>query len=421
MSSKKKSSSKKALRPIPAPSLGAALIGKEEEKLALQVLRSRALFRYYGPDPKRPPMMVATLEKEFRKLSGAKYALAVTSGTAALEAALGALGVGPGDEVIVPAWSWISCFTAIVRVGGKPVLAEINDTLSLDPKEIARLTTPRTKAVLVVHFQGVAADMDPIIAEAKKAGIAVLEDCAQSPGVIYKGKRIGTIGDIGIYSFQHNKTITSGEGGMLVTNNPRLYERAVRMSDLGQMRPYHAQQVPPSEPGFAGSQFRMPEIIGALALAQVRKLDKIRKHCRKLNARIMKKIGKLPGIKFRTIPDPKGDSGFEIYFWPATKELRDAFRNKLIEAKIPCTQMTGTYAQYRREYVVTGLAHAPSATPFPVGPGWPAKGYRQEDFPVTEDLAPRFVVLPIGMNFTEADADRIAAAVVQIHRELGIS
>ncbi len=407
-------------RAIPAPSFGSALIGKEEEALVLEVLRSKSLFRYYGSDPAHPPAMVATLEKEFRALVGTRFALAVTSGTAALEVALGALGVGPGDEVILPVWSWISCFTAIVRMGATPVLAEIDETLCLDPSEINRLRTPRTKAVLVVHYQGVAADMESIMAFTRKAGIAVLEDCAESPGVRYREKRVGSLGGIGIFSFQHHKTMTSGEGGMVVTGDPRLFERAVRMHDIGQVRDFHARQFDPKEPAFSGSQFRMSELTGAVALAQMRRLESIRAKCRKLSARLMQQIGDLPGLKFRKIPDPKGDSGFEIYFWLANGALRDSFRQHLSQAKVPCQQLTGTYAQYRRPYVISGLAHSPKATPFPVGAGWPAKGYRAEDFPRTEDLIQRFIAIPVGANYTPADVDYIGASIRRIHeKEIG--
>src|SRR5438045_2589213 len=170
------------LRPRPRLGLGSALLGKEEEQLVLQVLHSRDLFRYYGHDPQSPPQMTATLEKEFREKVGTKYALAVTSGTAALEVALAAMGIGPGDEVIVPAWSWISCFTAIVRVGALPVLAEIDDTFCLAPGEITRLRNDNTKVVLVVHYQGASADMEKIAAEAHSNGLRILEDCAEAVG-----------------------------------------------------------------------------------------------------------------------------------------------------------------------------------------------------------------------------------------------
>lgn len=405
-------------RVIPPPALGWALMGVEEEQLVLEVLRRKALFRYYGPDPQSPPPMVATLEREAAVLIGTRFALAVTSGTAALEVALGALGVGPGDEVIVPAWSWVSCFTAVVRVGGRPVLAEVDDTLCLAPGEITRLRTARTKAALVVHFQGVAADLEALLAEARAAGIALLEDCAESPGASYRGRRVGSMGEIAIFSFQQQKTITSGEGGLVVTNDPRLYERAVRMHDLGQFRDFHAQQLPAGEPAFCGSQFRMSELTGAVALAQLRKVDRIREHCRRLSRRLRDQIGDLRGLQLRRIPDPDGESGFETYFWVATTGLRDAFRARLKDAGIPCDQMTGTYAQYRRPYVATGLAHAPGATPFAVGPDWPARGYRAEDFPRTEDLIHRFVVIPVGVNHTEADIDYIATILRRSHAEL---
>lgn len=383
----------------------------------LEVLRSKALFRYYGPNPKAPPSMVATLEREYAELVGVRFALGVTSGTAALEVALGALGVGPGDEVIIPAWSWVSCFTSVVRVGAKPVLAEVDETLCLAAGEVTRLRTARTKAVLVVHFQGVAADLEPLLAEARAAGIALLEDCAESPGAVYRGKRVGAWGDIAIFSFQQQKTITSGEGGLVVTNDPRLYERAVRMHDLGQYRDFHASRQAAAEPAFCGSQFRMSELTGAVALAQLRKLERIRSHCRRMSLRLRDQIVRLSGLTLRRIPDELGESGFETYFWVKTPEIRDAFRNRLKDAGIPCDQMTGTYAQYRRAYVASGLAHAPGATPFLVGAGWPERGYRAESFPKTEDLIHRFVVIPVGVSHTEADMDYIAAVIRQAHAD----
>jgi len=163
-------------RPRPLLGYGAAWIGEEEKALLGTVIESRTPFRYYGSSPETSPPMAATLERELAEVVGTRFALAVTSGTAALETALGALGIGPGDEVILPAWSWVSCFTAVVRSGAKPVLAEINDTFCLDPAEIDRLATPRTKAVLVVHYQGAAAEMDEILQAARRQGIAVLED-----------------------------------------------------------------------------------------------------------------------------------------------------------------------------------------------------------------------------------------------------
>ena len=407
------------LRPRPPLGLGAALIGKEEEELVLQVLRNQEPFRYYGHDPSRPPAMAATLEKEFAEKFGFKYALAVTSGTAALECALAALGVGPGDEVILPAWSWISCFTAVVRVGATPVLAEIDETFCLAPGEISRLVTPRTKCVIVIHFQGVAADMEKLSAEAHSHGLHLLEDCAEAVGATYKGKSVGTYGEIAIFSFQYHKFMTSGEGGMVATNDPVLYERSVRFHDIGMVRPHHSQIVKPAVPAFAGSQFRMTELCAAMALAQLRKVDFIKAHCRRMSARIMEQIKDLKGLAPRRIPDPSGDTGFEIYLSLPTKELATQFMQKLEAMNVNAKKTTFTYCHYAREYCQTGDAHAPAASPFRQQfKEWPAKGYRREDFPRTEAIVHTFLAIPIGMRYADEDADYIAAAVRQVHAEL---
>lgn len=413
--------SKKTLRPRPKTGLGERLIGAEEEKLLLEVIRSRKLFRYTYDLPREAQgKMSATLEREACALMGVKYALCVSSGTGALEASLSAMGIGPGDEVILPAWSWVSCFTAIVRVGALPVLAEIDETLNLAPGEIMRLTNQRTKAVLIMHYQGVAADMEPLMKEARDAGIRVLEDCAQSPGAIYHGKRVGSFGDMGIYSFQINKTMTSGEGGMIVTSDPDLYERAVRMHDLGFFRDAHRIHMEPRLPDFCGGQYRMNEITAAVALAQLRKLDFIRNHCRELSARILRRIGSLSGLVLRRIPDPKGDSGFEIYFYLPTPELAKTFSERLKEKNVNCTKTTGTYCQYTRGYCVNRLAFSPAASPFRDFQEWPAPGYRACDFPRTESLAHRFVCLPLGVLYTSDDADYIAEAVEETYDEMGL-
>jgi dTDP-4-amino-4,6-dideoxygalactose transaminase len=406
------------LRPRPVPGLGGAALGPEEEALVLDVLRRRELFRYYGNDPQRPPPMAATLEQEAAALLGVDYVLAVSSGTAALEVVLGAAGIGPGDEVIVPAWSWISCFTSVVRCGARPVLAEVDASLCLDPQEIARLKTPRTKAVLVIHYQGAAADLEAIVLAAHRRGLFVIEDCAEAPGATYRGRRVGTWGDAAIFSFQHNKPMTAGEGGLIATRDLRLYERAVRLHDLGQYRSPHAAVTPAREPAFAGGQYRMSELTAAVALAQLRKLDAIRDHCRALKARITARLARLPGITLRPLADDAGDFGFEIYFYARTAEAAAAFRSQLDARNVWCQQRTGTYPQYRRDYVQTGLAANPALSPFREMSPWPAAGYRAEDFPRTEDLTTRFVALPLGWRYTAEDADHIAASVEAVHAAL---
>ena len=408
-----------ALRTRPVPGLGLAAIGAEEEALVLDVLRSKALFRYASLDPATPPAMTARLEKEFRDYIGTDYALAVTSGSGALEVAMAAAGIGPGDEVIVTAWSWIACVTSIVRVGARPVLAEIDDSLNLDPAEIARLVTPKTRAVLVIHYQGAPADMLRIQHEAHRRGLFVIEDCAQSIGSSYRGRKVGTWGDIATFSFQANKTMTSGEGGMIVTRDGWLYERAVRFHDLGNYRPYHAAIQPARGEAFAGGQFRMSEVTAAVALAQLRKLDGLRAHCRALRARIVPRVTGLAGLTLRRSGDDDGDFGFELYLFFKDATVAAAFRDKLDARNVNCGARTGTYPQYHRDYVKNGRAHAPSASPFRDIKPWPAPGYRAEDFPRTEELTKRFVAIPLGWLYTEADADHIADSVVAVWKEMG--
>lgn len=402
----------------PALGLGSAALDEQEENAALAVLRSRNLFRYYGDDPAKPPTRVADLEFAAAAWIGTDYALATSSGTTALETALGAIAVGPGDEVIVPAWSWLSCVTAIVRMGARPVLAEIDDTLCIDPREIERLTTEKTRAVLVVHFQGVAADMAPIIKAAHRRGLFVVEDCAEAPGARYRGRPVGTWGDVAMFSFQHNKPMTAGEGGLLVTRDIRTYERAVRLHDLGQYRPHHHAITPPQQPAFSGSNYRMSELTAAIALVQMQKVEAILKHCRKLQARVQEQVGELSGITWRSIPDPNGDFGFEMYFYLDDADAVQPFRDALDARKVNCQPRTGTYPQYHREHMLTGRTHHPASSPFREIKPWPAPGYRAEDFPITEDLTKRFIAIPIGWRYTEADADHIAASLKAVHGEV---
>lgn len=410
------------VRKHPPKGQGVAMIDGDEESLVLEVLRSQRPFRYsYDLPPENQGAMAATLEREVASEMNVAHALAVTSGTAALEVALGAMAIGPGDEVILPAWSWISCFTAIIRVGARPVLAEIDETFCLAVGEISRLRTPKTKAVLIVHYQGTAADMDPLVREAREAGIFVLEDCAEAIGASYKGKPVGSIGHIAIYSFQAQKVITSGEGGMVVTNNSLLYERAVRMHDLGLFRPFHARLVAPKEVPFAGGQYRMNELTAAMALAQFRKLAHIRAVCQEHFRKITEALIHLSNLEFRRVPDPAGNLGIEIYFFLGSAELAEAFSRRLDELGVNSAKATGTYCQYEREYCLNRKAHSEGASPFKTFEDWPAPGYRASDFPRTEDLVHRFVALPLGVKYSDDDVNHIIQSVIAVHAELRLN
>lgn len=407
--------SDETLRPRPQLGLGAAWIGDEEEALVLDVLRRKELFRYYGNDAKNPPPMATTLETEFAARVGATFALAVTSGTAALECALAAVGVGPGDSVIVPAWSWISCFTAVVRLGAVPILAEVDGSFCLAPGEIARLRRPDTKAAIVVHYQGVAGRLNELLAECETCGVTLVEDCAESPGATYFGRNVGTLARVGSFSFQYNKSVTCGEGGMVVTDDPALYERAVRMHDLGLVRAPHLAALggQTTQTPFCGTNFRMTELQAAVALAQFRKLDAIVAHCKRLKSIVMGHACGLDGLCERPLADPAGDQAFELYFHLPTPEIADAFRGELTARNVHAGKVTGTYCHYARPYCQPHCTTNPDAVVLPEP--WPAPGYRAEDFPRTEAIVQRHLAIPLGVLFTDEDADYIGRSIVAVH------
>src|SRR5437763_11132494 len=300
-------------KPLKASYWGPEYYGEEEQQQLDEVLSSRSPFRWYGPNG-RIPMKVLTFEKEFAERMQTRYTLAVTSGTAALQCAVNALQVGPGDEVILPAWTWHSCYTAILLAGGLPVFAEIDKSFNIDPDDIENHITPRTKAIMVVHLQGNPADLDRILPIARKHNLRIIEDCAQSLGASYKGRPVGSIGDIGIYSLQLNKTITAGEGGAVVTNDPVLFERASRFHDLGALRAPHEKIVGKAQGDwFIGSQFRMNEFSGGVLLAQLRKLDTIVGAIRANARRVYDGVRDLPGIRVRKLPDPAGEPGSAVF------------------------------------------------------------------------------------------------------------
>ena len=272
---------------------GAELIGKEEIKEVMDVLRTGVFARYAFDKERQGICKVRDFEKAFAKYCGAKYALGVTSGSSALKVALTALDVGPGDEVICPAFTFMATYEAVLEVGAIPVMADIDDTLNLDPDDIPNKITPRTKAVIPVHMCGAPARIDKIMKVAKKHKLLVLEDNAQGCGASFKGKKLGTFGDMGIFSFDHYKTITTGEGGMVITDDLDLYHRAEWYHDHGHD---HLSPVSRALDGrtILGFNYRMNELQGAIGLAQLRKLNRVIAAQRKNKAAIKEMLAPIP-------------------------------------------------------------------------------------------------------------------------------
>ncbi|MHC4425301.1 MAG: DegT/DnrJ/EryC1/StrS family aminotransferase [Planctomycetota bacterium] len=338
--------------------IGPQFFDKSEEQALLEVLESRSPFRFWG---QRKLSKVLRFEEKFAEYMGTSLALGVTSGTAALDCAVAGLGIGPGDEVIVPAYTWWSDYTCVVHAGALPVFADIDRTLNIDPKDFERKITPRTKAVIAVHLLGTPCDMDPIMQTAREHGVAVLEDCAQCVGGSYHGKKLGSIGDVGIYSFQVSKMITSGEGGALVTSDPVIYERAARFHNMGLMWGVFLDRVKPRRvQAFAGENFRMSEFTGAVLGAQLSKLDTMLAQLRGNANAIYNGIEEIAGIRLRHRPDPEGDIGKGVFFEMQDKVARDRCIRKLRKRKVPASTLGGSVLLPIHESVINKRTRHPN-------------------------------------------------------------
>lgn len=403
--------------PLKAGFFGTSYYGAEESRELEDVVRLRQPFRWYGPGSE-PPQKAATFEKEFAHRMQARFALAVTSGSAALQVAVAALEIGPGDEVILPAWTWYSCYNAIVLAGALPVFAEIDESFNIDPADIERKITPQTKAIMAVHLQGNPAALDHILAIAKSRHIRVIEDCAQSVGASFHGKPVGSHGDIGIYSLQINKTITSGEGGAVVTDDPVLFERASRYHDLGGFRPPHEHLVGKAKlDWFVGNQFRMSEFTGGVLVAQLRKLDSIVEPLQTNARRIYDSLRDLPGIKLRHRPDPAGDLGSGVFVGFDTKEQCQRFRAAMKAENVPAHGPGGSEILPVQPHI----EHKRT-----VHPAWPsftsergrAIQYGAACCPRTIDILDRFAGVSMHPKFTAADADDVLAAIRKVYPQV---
>ena len=388
-------------RPLAGRNWGPLYYDEAERGHLNDVLEGRNPFRWNNAADKSK---VATFEREFAARMKTPHALAVTSGTAALHVAMAALAIGPGDEVILPAWTWYSCYNAIVQAGALPVFAEIDDSFNLDPGDLEHRITPQTKAIMAVHLQGNPADMDRILAIARKHRVKVLEDGSQSVGASYKGRPLGSMGDIGIFSLQQSKTITAGEGGAVVTSDPLVFERACRFHDVGTMRG------PGGKVGFIpGLNYRVNEFTGGVLLAQIRKLDTIIGSVRANAARVYAGVREIRGVQLRHLPDPAGELGTGVFLKFANREQRERYSAAMRAEGVPVMPPNGSVVLP----VVPEIEQKVTVTS-----AWPsfssARGrsirYGKECCPRTIEILGRYAGVMMGPKYTEADtADAIKA------------
>ena len=294
-------------KPLPLEFPGVHYMGEEEITAVNRVLRARSPFRYYGVEFQGE---TAKFEEEFASFLEVRHALAVSSGTGALHTALSALGAGPGQEIIVPAYLWVSVAAAVVNHGAIPVAADIDDTFCLDPGAAERSITQKTAGIILVHMSGAAADADPIRRLADAHGLFLLEDCAQCAGGGVNGRKAGTFGDMAIFSFQMNKNMTAGEGGCVMTNDARLHARAVACHDLGYARDASGRLIF-DQPDLClwGKGYRMDELRAAVLRVQLQRLPQTTRAMRHSKYRIRRALEAYPQARLRGIADPAGDTG----------------------------------------------------------------------------------------------------------------
>lgn len=286
---------------------GSYCIGDEERREVLDVLNSGHLFRYgdlSDPDFKHK---VYTFEREFAEYCGVKHALATSSGSGSILISLLAAGVKPGNEVIVPAYTFVASYSATIFAGAIPVLTEIDESLCIDPNDVERRITPKTSAIMPVHMLGNPCDMDAITEIANRHGLRIIEDACQACGGAYKGRKLGSIGDLGTFSLNIFKTITAGDGGVVITDRDDLYERAFALHDQGHTPNRAGVQV--GSRCILGLNLRVNELMGAVALAQLRKIDSIITTLREKKAKFKQMIADLDGFQFRILNAPEGECG----------------------------------------------------------------------------------------------------------------
>lgn len=376
------------------PGPGMELIGEEEKRELLEVLESGYLFRYGSPDNPAFKAKVYTLEQEVAKLVGVRYAVAVNSGTSALHVALSGLGVGPGDEVIVPGYTFIASMSAVIYARAIPILAEVDRTLNLDPADVRRKITPRTKAIMAVHMLGNPARLDELKAIADEKGLLLLEDCAQAFGASYKGRMVGSIGHAGTYSFNIFKTITAGDGGMVVTDDETLYRRFFGFHDQGHSPLRMGVEV--GKRPFVGLDFRMTEVAAAILLAQLRKLDAIKAHLHANKRRLKAAIADLPGIEFREITDPEGECATLLTVFLPTEEIA---RRVAQELGTKVVADSGWHVYANMEQILEKRTVTPEGCPFtcPYYKGGEVK-YWKGMLPQTDALLARAINISIGVS-----------------------
>lgn len=393
---------------------GGLHIDEKEEAAVLEVLRSKRLFRYYGPFESESKALL--LEERFAAAAETDYCLVLNSCTNGLLTALIAAGVQPGDEVIIPAYTFVASAAAVVAANAVPVLAEIDDSFTIDPSGIEKNITKKTRAIMPVHMRGEACSIEDVLEIADRYDLRVIEDAAQANGGTYKGKALGSYGDAGCFSFQYHKIITGGEGGAITTNDKELIERAKSIHDTGaNWRNAAEKKDRGSYPRFPGYNFRMTELTAAVILVQLEKRNMLLENMRAAAARIRSAVHDFPAIQLRRLHDPEGGTGICCMFTApdtATAVLTaEALQAEGIDASVMGREGVPDWHIYKYwDHILKKRGNNDSGYPFSLTD----REYSEDMCPRTLDLLSRVVHLNVSPDYSSDDVSEICEGISKV-------
>lgn len=405
--------------------LGPQEIGREEIDAVVEVLKGKNLFRY---GVSSGDSFVSRLEELFKEKAGVEHVLAVNSGTSALIAGLIGVGVSQGDEVLVPAYTYIATAAAVLSLGAFPVVVEIDESFTMDPEDMERKISPRTKAIIPVHMRGVPCEMEKIMEVARARKLMVLEDCAQANGGFFQGRALGTWGDAGAFSLQQFKIITAGEGGLVVSNSKEIFSRAAIYHDSA-FTFWMESSAPPEEQeywkemSFLGQNFRQSEVHGAIGYEQLKKRDRILARTRAIKRQMWEVCENLPGVTMEQVRDRDGDCGISLALLCENGAEAKILAELLKAEGVPCgtkfsKDIPDRHLFYHWNYIIE--KRTPHTNGFPWhGTDRPcAPEYSQEMCPKTLGIMERAVVFSINQSMSDLYVEQICAAIQKVGRAL---
>ena len=395
---------------------GFEIFGDEERQQVNDVLDTGVLFRYGFDGVRKGHWKAKTFEKELAERLGVRFAHLCSSGTAALSTAMAACGVGAGDEVIVPPFTFVATIESVLMAGAIPVFADIDETLCLSPEGIEAALSPATKAVIPVHMCGAMARIDEIKAIGDKNGLIILEDACQSIGATYRGKALGSFGKAGCFSFDPVKTITCGEGGAIVTDDRDVYVTADAYADHG--HDHIGNDRGAENHLIIGANYRISELNAAVGLDQLRKLDWILNAQRRNKSALKSAMQAIPGVAFRQLPDPDGDSAtFLTFFMPDLERARQAVK-ALGEAGVDgCFHWFDNNWHYIRKWDHFHSLKASACLAVQTMDNCP--DYRSISLPASDAIMQRAISMQIKLGWTEDQLQQRIDATVSTLKTMG--